>query len=356
MVTKEIIPLRKLIVDTRGEFILPPTEAMWEAMRSADFGWTLWREDPYVIRLEEMIAELTGKETAMFVPTTSVANLLGMMGFCQRGDQAIMEARCHLWWVEDRNIAHHTGAVPRLIRGNKFGEMAVEEIEATILEQGYSYRPRTGMICLENTHNISGGVPLTTEYMTRVGDLARRHDIPVFADGARLFNAAVALGVSLKTLAKPLDAVSLSLNKGLGAPYGAMLCGSQEFIERARKDHRILGCHSVHKEGIFAAAAILALETMYERLAEDHRRARRLAELLSPLPGLEVDMETVQTNIVRVDTTSMDPSTFVQKVLDRGAGVSVLDPTSVKFVTHHGISDQDVETVAELVREVLSTS
>ena len=157
---------RKLIVDTRGEFVLGPTEAMWEAMRSAEIGWPLWREDPYVNRLEEIAADLTGKEAAMLVPATSVANLLGMMGYCQRGDQAIMEARCHLWWVEGRNLAAHTGAVPRLVRGNKLGEMALEDIESAILKQAYAYRPRTALICLENTHNISGGVALPPRYGT----------------------------------------------------------------------------------------------------------------------------------------------------------------------------------------------
>ena len=356
MAMKEVIRSHKLIVDTRGEFILPPTEAMWEAMRSAELGWPLWGEDPNVNRLEEMIAQMTGKEAALLVPTTSVANLLGMMGYCQRGDQAIMEARCHLWWVEDRNIAAHTGAVPRLIRGNKFGEMSLEDIEAAIMEQGYSYRPRTALVCLENTHNIAGGVALPPHYMAQVGELAHRHGAAVLVDGARLFNAAVAHGVPLRDMAGPVDVLSLSLNKGLGAPYGGMLCGTKNFIEQARKNHRVLGCHSVHKEGIFAAAAIVALETMMDRLAEDHRRARRLGELLVPLPGIKVDMETVQTNILRVDTTSMDPFTFVRRVLDRGAGVSVLDSNSVKFVTHHGINDKNVETVAEIVREVLTTA
>lgn len=347
-------PPRKLIVDTRGEFVLGPTEGMWEAMRSAEIGWPLWREDPYVNRLEGMVAHLTGKEAAMLVPTTNVANLLGMMGYCQRGDQAIMEARCHLWWVEERNIAAHTGAVPRLIRGNKLGEMALEEIEFAILEQAYASRPRTALVCLENTHNVSGGVALPPRYMAEVGELARRHEAAVFVDGARLFNAAVAHSVPLSSMTRNIDAVSLSLNKGLGAPYGAMLCGSSEFIERSRQNHQVLGSHSVHKEGIFAAAAIVALETMIDRLSDDHRRARRLAELLSSQPGLSVDMETVQTNIVRVDVQCMDPFTFVERVLDAGVGVTVLDQQSVKFVIHHGIDDRDVETVAELVSQVVA--
>ena len=354
MTVRETLPFRKLLVDTRGEFFAPPTEAMWDAMRSAELGWPMKGDDPNVNRLEEMAAELTGKEAAMLVPTTSVANLLGMMGYCQRGDQAIMEARCHMWWVEERNIAAHTGAVPRLVRGDRLGEMPPEEIESAILERGYSYRPRTAMVCLENTHNISGGVALSPRYMGQVADLAHRHDAAVFVDGARLWNAAVAHGVPLSTMAGDVDAVSLSLNKGLGAPYGAMLCGSEELIRRSRQNHRVLGSHSVHKEGMFAAAAIVALETMMDRLAEDHRRARRLAELLSALPGLSVDMETVQTNIVRVETNDMDPAVFVERVMDRGVGVGVLDQKAVKFVTHYGIDDGDIETVAELVGQVVN--
>ena len=345
---------RKLIVDARGEFIAPPTEAMWEAMKSADYGWPLLGEDVNVNQLEEMGAEMTGKEAALLVPTTSVANLLGMMGYAQRGDVAIMEARCHLWWVEERNIAHHTGAVPRLIRGNKFGEMSLEDIEGTIMESGYSYRPRTSLICLENTHNICGGTALSPRYMTQVAELAHKHGAVVLVDGARLFNAAIAHNVPLSDLAGPVDVVSISLNKGIGAPYGAMVCGTKDFIEQAGKNQRVLGCHSVHKEGIFAAAAIVGLKTMIDRLIEDHIMARRLAELIASLPGLEVDMETVQTNIVRIETMSIDPFILVQRVFDRGVGMSVLDQKAVKMVTHRKISDKDIEFAVKVIEEALA--
>ena len=265
---------RKLAIDTRGEFLLPPTEPMWEAMRAAEIGWPSWGEDPSVNRLQELAAEMTGKEAALLCPTTNVANLLGVMGYCRRGDVAIMEARCHLWWVEERNIAAHTDAVPRLIRGDKLGEMAVSDVEAAILETGYGFQPRTSLVCLENTHNIAGGVALPPEYMLRVSRVAHQHGAAVFVDGARLFNAAVARGVPLSEMAAPVDALSLSLNKGIGAPYGSMLCGSAEFIEGARKNHRVLGSHSIHKEGLLAAAAIIALETMIPRLADrPHARA-----------------------------------------------------------------------------------
>ncbi len=344
---------RKPEIDTRGEFLLPPTEAMWEAMRAAEFGWPAWGEDPYVNQLQEMGAAMTGKQAALLCPTTNVSNLLGMMGYCRRGDVAIMEERCHLWWVEERNIAALAAAVPRLIRGNKLGEMTIDDIEVALGDSAYGFHPRTAVVCLENTHNVAGGTALSLDYMTRVSQVAHDHDAAVFVDGARFFNAAVALGVSLRDLAAPVDALSLSLNKGIGAPYGSLLCGTAEFIEKARENHRILGSHSIHKEGMFAAAAIVALETMIPRLAEDHTRARRLAGLLSSMDGIGVDMETVQTNIVRVEIGCMTPEEFTERVSARGVGVSVLDNGAVKFITHHGVDDGDIEAVAQVVREVL---
>ena len=184
--------------------------------------------------------------------------------------------------------------------------------------------------------------------------LVHKYDVPLFVDGARFFNAAVSQGVSLSTMARDVDAVSISLNKGLGAPYGAMLCGSRDLIQRSRRNHRVLGSHSVHKEGIFAAAAIVALDTMYDRLDEDHERAKKLAKMLDDMPGLRVNMQTVQTNIVRVETCNIAPTEFVGRVMDKGIGVSVLDKSSVKFVIHYGISDEDINDVVAVVRMVLS--
>jgi threonine aldolase len=344
---------KKPDIDTRGEFLLKPTDAMWEAMRSADIGWPSWGEDPYVNRLQELAAQLTGKEAALLCPTTNVANLLAMMGFCSRGDVALMEERCHLWWVEERNIAAHAAAAPRLIRGNKFGEMAIADIEAAFTDCPYGFRPRTPLVCLENTHNVAGGIALSLDYLTQVAQVAHNHDAALFVDGARFFNAAVAHGLSLSELAAPVDALSLSLNKGIGAPYGSMLCGSAALIEGAKDNHRMLGSHSIHKEGIFAAAAIVALETMIPRLAEDHARARRLAELLSTMEGISVDMETVQTNIVRVEINCMTPAEFTERVLGKGVGVSVLDAGAVKFITHHGLGDDDIDAAAAIVGDLL---
>ena len=341
-------------IDTRGELLLPPTEEMWDAMRSAEIGWPLRQEDPNVLQLERLAAEMTGQEAALLCPTTNVSNLLALMSLCARGDVAIMEARCHLWWVEERNIAAHTGAVPRLIGGGRLGMMGISEIEAALVESAYGLHPRTSVVCLENTHNVAGGVALPASYLAEVAEVAHRHGAAVFVDGARLFNAAVAHGVTLREMASAVDAVSLSLNKGIGAPYGSMLCGSTKIVEAARDHHRVLGSHSVHKEGIFAAAAIVALETLVDRLAEDHARARRLAELLNELDGIRVDLETVQTNIVRAEIDCMSPAEFIDRMSENGVGVMVLDSQSVKFITHRGIGDADIDAVAEIARGVLN--
>ena len=350
MVNPSVPSLR---VNTRSEWVNVATDAMWEAMRNAVIGWPHRGEDKSVNQLETMVAQLTGKEAAMFVPTTNCANLLAMMALCQSGEQVIMEHRCHLWWVEG-NIPRLTAAAPRLLPGNKFGEMDVEDIESAINEQRYGMRSRTATVCLENTHNVCGGVALSPRYIAQVAKIAHQYDAHVFIDGARLFNAAAAHQVPLCEMTANVDALSLSLNKGLGAPFGAMLCGSKELIAKSHKNHTILGSHSIHKAGFLAAAAVVALETMVDRLPEDHARARKLAELLIDTPGLHIDLETVQTNIVRVECETMTPVEFAEQVEDNGVGVLVLDSKAVKFITHYGINDEDIEVAASIVKKVIA--
>ena len=343
----------QLRVNTRSEWVNVATDAMWEAMQRAVIGWPHRGEDQNINRLERMVALLTGKEAALFVPTTNCANLLAMMALCRGGEQVIMEHRCHLWWVE-QNIPRLTAAAPRMLPGNKFGEMALDDIESAINEQRYGMRPKTAAVCLENTHNVCGGVALSPQSIAQVVAVAHRYGARVFIDGARLFNAAAAHQVSLREMTADVDALSLSLNKGLGAPFGAMLCGSKELIASSRKNHAVLGSHSIHKVGFLAAAAIVALETMVDRLPEDHARARNLAESLAETPGLHVDLETVQTNIVRVELDEMQPAAFVELVEAKGVGVLVLDAKAVKFITHYGITDEDIVTAAAVVKEVLA--
>ncbi len=342
-------PLR---VNTRSEWVNVATDAMWDAMRRAVIGWPLLGEDENVNRLEAMVADLTGKEASVFVPTTNCANLLAMMGLCNSGDQVIMESRCHLWWVE-QNIPRLTGSSPRMLLGNKLGEMDPAAIDAAIQEQRYGMRPKTAVVCLENSHNVCGGVALPPSYVSRTAEVAHKHNAKLFVDGARLFNAAAAHNVALSEMVADVDVLSLSLNKGLGAPFGAMLCGSKNFISESRDNHKMLGSHSIHKAGFLAAGAIVALETMVDRLPEDHARARKLAELLAQSPGLTLDMATVQTNIVRVEVDDMSPHDFAAQVEEKGVGVMVLDNRAVKFITHYGISDEDVEFVANVAKEVV---
>ena len=346
---------KNLQVNTRSEWVNVATDAMWDAMRKAVIGWPHLGEDQNVNRLESMIADLTGKAASVFLPTTNCANLLAMMGLCDHCDQVIMENRCHLWWVE-QNIPRLTGASPRMLPGNKLGEMDLDEVAAVIEEQRYGMKPSTAVVCLENSHNVCGGVALPPSYLAQAAEVAHQYGVSLFVDGARLFNAAAAHQVPLREMVAEVDVLSLSLNKGLGAPFGAMLCGSQESILEARENHKILGSHSIHKAGFLAAGAIVALETMLDRLPEDHVRAQKLAHLLVDIPGLNVDLETVQTNIVRVEPETMSPRDFASQVEAKGVGVMVLDQRAVKFITHYGIDDAGVEFVAKIAQEVIAAN
>lgn len=312
-------------------------------------------EDPVVNELEALTASLTGKEAALFLPTTTNGSVLAFMTRDVRGQQVIMEARCHLFWVERLHVSQLSGAAPRLIRGDKFGAIDLDEVEAVINETAYGYRPTTGMICLENTHNVCGGTFLTADYTRRAADLAHRYGADLFLDGARVFNAAAAQGVPVRELTAPADHVVVSLNKGLGAPMGGVLCSHASFIEGARLLAKRLGLLAVHKAGLFAAAGIVALTQMMEGLAEDHRRARRLAAALSEMDGLTIDMETVQTNLVRVGTErlGMTAHELAQRVAAYGLAVHVLEPYTFKLALCYEIQDAQVDQAIDIFKRVL---
>lgn len=343
-------------VDLRGEVLTAPTEEMWEAMREASLGWVIRQEDSSVNALEEECASLTQQAASLFVPTTSMANLLAMMSTCEPGDQVIMEARSHLFWVEQRNVSSIAQAAPRLIQGDRFGRLPIDKVERALLDIGYGYRPQTALVAVENTHNISGGTCLEPTYLTELSELVRAQGAKLFCDGARLFNSAVAQGVEVSELTADLDAISFSLNKGLGVPYGAILCASSEIVARARFHLRSLGGHSVHRAGMFAAAALVALKNEIPQLTKDHMSARALADALSPLDGIEIDAETVQTNIVRVNidqVTGHSAEEVVNGLNTKGIGAGVLEYDALKFVTHREFDPDAIPLVVSAVESVL---
>lgn len=341
-------------LDLRYEVTHKPTPAMWEAMMAVTPGMASAGQDPIVNELEALVASMTGQEAALFLPTTTNGTLLTFMTQDVRGKLAVMESRCHIYWVERLHVSQLGGSTPRLIPGVKYGAMAPSDIEAVITETAYGYQHQTGMVCLENTHNVYGGTTLTPEYTRQIADIAHRHGAHLFLDGARVFNAAVAQGVPVRVLTSPADHVVVSLNKGIGAPYGALLCSDAEFIERVRIVAKRLGLLAVHKSGLLAAAGLVAIREMMDGLADDHRRARRLAAEIAGIDGLDVDLESVQTNLVRVSTEQLGVPALelADRVAQQGLAIHVIEPHAFKLAICWAIDDSQIDEAVSILRQV----
>ena len=343
-------------IELRFEVLHQPPPEMWEAMMKVVPGMPLASEDKVLNEFQALAAELTGQEEAMFMPTTTNGIVLAHMNSNLQGTQVIMEASCHNFWVEALHVSNLSGAMPRLIQGDKFGAMDPDEVEAVITDTCYGHTVPVGMIDLENTHNVYGGTVLTPEYTQQMAELAHRHGAKLFLDGARVATAAVAQGVPLRALTEPADYVAISLSKDLGAPLGAVLCTSAENMVGVKQLAKQTGMIAIHKAGIFAAAGIICLTTMIDRLPEDHRRARRLAEALSELDGLSIDMETVQTNLCRVSTEALGmPAIEVAKrVADYGLAIHVMAPNVFKLGVCYAIDDATIDKAIEIFGKVMA--
>ena len=336
------------MIDLRSDLCTVPTEEMWDAMRRAELGWPRFGEDPSLNELCERGAELLGKPACMWIPTTGIGNLAAMLTFCAPGEYVVLEAASHVLTSEGNAIA----AVARLEPAPLWapdGRLDPADTEEHV-EQLHA-----ALLILENTHTRAGGTTLSPELTEQLAAGAKRHDCRVHVDGARLLDAAVALGVTPASLAAPANSVVLALNKGLSAPFGALFAGSEAVVERAGMMVHRLGGGTVHRAGIAAAAGLVALDTMVDRLADDHRRARELGRLLAAVPGLALRPETVETNIVLADTagTGIAADDLVQLLDPAGVRTMSLDSTRVRFVTHRLISDEDVEQAAAIVAEVV---
>lgn len=342
----------QLPVDLRSDTVTLPTPEMLDAIRSAPLGDDVFREDPTVNRLQELAAERMGKEAGLLVTSGTQGNLCALIAHCRWGDEVIMEAEAHTYWAEAGGMAALGGLMPRLLP-SRFGCPEPAAIEAAIRPDNEHY-PRTGLIVLENTHNRHGGTVIRPSELAAVRAVADRHGLPVHLDGARVFNAAVALGVDVRELTRHVDSVTFCLSKGLSAPVGSVLCGTREFVERARRVRKMLGS-GMRQAGIIAAAGIVALERMVDRLAEDHANARRLGEGLAGLPGLGVDLERVQTNMVYVDVSELGLSAaeFSQRLRERQVLANPTYGTRLRFVTHYGIGPAEIDYALGVVEEVV---
>jgi len=342
------------VIDLRSDTVTLPTPEMREAMYRAELGDDVYGEDPTVNRLQEMAAEQMGKEAALFVASGTMGNLVCLLTHCGRGDEAIMGHLAHTFLFEAGGSAVLGGIHPHTVPNQPDGTMRLEDIEAAIRPDNVHF-PRSRLVCLENTHNRCGGVALTPEYTSAVCELAHAHGLSVHLDGARIFNAAIALGVDVKELTKDVDSVLFCLSKGLSCPVGSLVCGSAEFIRQARRNRKILG-GGMRQVGVLAAAGIVALETMVDRLAEDHQNARRLAEGIAATPGLTIDLERVQTNIVifgLADGVEMTPQEFVAALAQRGVKLNSIGGRYFRAVTHYGIEARDIEVALQAIGDVM---
>lgn len=338
-------------IDLRSDTLTKPTEEMLEAMGQARVGDDVYGEDPTVNALELLAAEKVGKEAALFVPSGTMGNLIAVLAHTDRGDEIILEAGSHIYTWEAGGMASMAGVMSSLVKGDK-GIMAVKDIENAIRPEDIHY-PRTRLICVENSHNKCGGTVVGPGHLAQIKTLADRHNLAIHMDGARVFNAAIALGVDVKELTGSVDSVMFCVSKGLSAPVGSLLAGTAPFIQKARKFRKVLG-GGMRQAGYLAAAAIIAIEKMVDRLAEDHRNARLLAEGLAEVPGLQVDLSSVQTNIVNVDFSllGLEADRAVALLAERGVKVNGRAPHTVRMVTHRHISSGDVEDVIASVRKI----
>ena len=340
-------------VDLRSDTVTQPTPEMRNAMAHAEVGDDVYGEDPTVNRLQELAAARLGKEAALFVPSGAMGNLAAILTHCQRGDEAILGDLSHPYFYETGGMAALGGIQARPLPNQPDGTLKLEDIRAAIREDDVHY-PITRLIALENTHNRCNGIPLTAEYTDAVGQLARANKLVLHIDGARLFNAAVALGVPASRLAASADSVTFCLSKGLCAPVGSVLCGSKEFISKALRIRKQLG-GGMRQAGILAAAGIIGLEKMVDRLAEDHARARRLAAALAELPQLKVHPQ--YTNIVRfqlADSARVKPEEVVAELAKQNIRIGHSGPWGFRAVTHYWVNDAAINQVLAAFAKVFN--
>jgi threonine aldolase len=342
------------IIDLRSDTVTLPSSQMREAIYRADVGDDVFGEDPTINRFEEMAAERVGKEAALFVVSGTMGNLVCSLTHCARGEEVILGDKSHMFLNEAGGMSALGGIHPHTVTNQPDGTIMLEDIESAIRGSNVHF-PRTRLICLENTHNRCNGAALPAEYFDSVAGLAKRYGLSLHLDGARVFNAAVALGVDVKELTRSVDSVSFCLSKGLSAPVGSAVCGSSEFIAEARRTRKVLG-GGMRQAGILAAAGIVALEEMVERLAEDHANARRLAEGIAQIEGLAVDLGAVQTNILYFDLVGekVDVQTFLTRLGEKGIKLLCIGgPRRFRVVTHYGIEAEDIDMTLAAMREVM---
>jgi threonine aldolase len=340
-------------IDLRSDTVTLPSEEMREAIYHAELGDDVFGDDPTVNRFERIAAERVGKEAALLVVSGTMGNLASILTHCGRGAEVILGDRCHTSIYEAGGISALGGIHPRPVTNQPDGTLRLEDIEAAIRPDNVHF-PRTRLVCLENTHNRCDGAALTVPYTAQVVDLAHRHNLAVHLDGARIFNAAVALDVDVRELTRGVDSLSFCLSKGLAAPVGSVICGSRGFIAEARRTRKMLG-GGMRQAGIIAAAGIVALDKMIDRIHEDHDNAARLAQGIARIDGLSIDLARIQTNIVYFDVVAekLGAEELAKRLSARGVRVLSVGPARLRAVTHYGITAADIDQTLSALTDMM---
>jgi threonine aldolase len=323
-------------------------------MANAEVGDDVYGEDPTVNRLEAIAAERVGKEAALFVASGTMGNLISVLTHCGRGDEIIIGDQAHLFLLEAGSVSAVGGVHSRQVPNQPDATLDLAQIEAAIRPPDAHFPP-TRLICVENTHNRCGGACLRPAYMRQVRALADKYNLNIHLDGARVFNAAVALGVDVRELTQDADSLSFCLSKGLSAPVGSLVCGSADFIRKARRARKLLG-GGMRQAGIIAAAGVVALQQMVDRIADDHANARRLAEGLADIPGITLDPSRVQTNIVYFELEEDAPNAaeLCQRIVEQGVKMGPTGARRIRAVTHYGIEAEHIEQALATVARVMA--
>ena len=340
------------IIDLRSDTVTLPSDSMKKAISSAHLGDDVFGEDPTVNALQERAAEITGKEAALFVPSGTMGNLVSILSQCARGTEIILGDQSHTFLYEGGGVSTYGGIQSRQLKNQRDGTLDLTDIKYAIRTKDDHF-PETGMICLENTHNRCFGAPLSISYMNSVSNIAKEHHLKIHVDGARIINAAVSLNTSVKELVSVANSISFCLSKGLSAPVGSLVCGSQEFIAKARRIRKSLG-GGMRQAGIIGAAGLEALETMIERLKDDHENARKLAEGIQNIAGLFLNLNNIHTNIVYFEMKTNNGKTFVERMAGNGILFFQISPGRFRMVTHYGITSEDIDRVLKLLKDEFS--
>jgi threonine aldolase len=340
-------------IDLRSDTVTQPTPAMREAMAKAEVGDDVYGEDPTVNRLQSMAADMTGKEAGLFVPTGTMGNLASILAHCQRGDEVMVGDKAHTFLYEAGGFSVLGGIHSRQVTNQPDGSLLLSDLEAG-LRADDAHFPVSRLICLENTHNRCGGSFQTPEYTRQAAEFAHAHGLKIHLDGARVFNAAAAQGINVRALTEHVDSLTFCLSKGLSAPVGSVICGSRKFIQQVHRVRKMLG-GGMRQAGVLAAAGIVALQVMVERLGEDHARARRLAKSLGKLQGLSLDAGSPFTNMIFLtlaESVPLSAPEVAEQLKARGVLVGVVGARRFRLVLHCQVDDAGVAQAVSAIRDV----